>query len=202
MLKTPSFHLLWGSNATGACSWQASLGDTSACVQLLRDGASIFSSDKVSTCIISLLFLHLLCRVPWLALSAHYQLSYKAVIDLCQMVGSSALDLACKSRRVQTALCLGFCCFWVWMSVVYTCHYYNRASLFDCCSFARLENARPRTHLFCLLVSVDHLRALLCSELRGILVETALLAILAHLHGLSPWCCSAANETFAYSLQL
>ena len=53
----------------------------------------------------------------------------------------------------------------------------------------RVENASARAHLFCLLVSVDHLRALFCSELDGIWLEPALLVILAHLHGLSPWSC-------------
>ena len=65
-----------------------------------------------------------------------------------------------------------------------------------------VEDACAGAHLFCWLVAVDHLRTLLCSELRGIVVEPALLAILARLQGLSPWICTEANEAFAYSLQL
>ena len=86
------------------------------------------------------------------------------------------------------------------------CHDHNGASLFDewlvNCSFARrCTNSCFRAHSFLLQLAVAHLRALFCSELRAILVEPALLSILARLQGLSPWSCSVASEAFAYSLQ-
>ena len=65
---SPSFHLC-SSNGFCACSWQASLGDTSVCAQLLREGASIFSSEMVPTCIFFSLWVY----------SLHYQLSCKEV---------------------------------------------------------------------------------------------------------------------------
>ena len=50
--------------------------------------------------------------------------------------------------------------------------------MFVCFSFRRVAL------ISCSLVLGDHLRKLLSSELRGILVEPALLDILWHLHGL------------------
>ena len=66
-------------------------------------------------------------------------------------------------------------------------------------SLVALLRVRALFYFVC-FVAVNHLRALLCSELRGLLVEPALLVILARLQGLSPWSCSEANESYTYSL--
>ena len=51
-----------------------------------------------------------------------------------------------------------------------------------------------------MLVIVRHLRALIISDFRGILVEPALLVILARLQGLAPCYCSLENETYLCSI--